>query len=547
MNFKDKVVYQIYPKSFYDSNNDGIGDINGITLKLDYLKELGIDYIWTTPFFVSPQNDNGYDVEDYYQVDPRYGTMEDLENLIDEAKKREIYLMFDMVFNHTSTNHIWFQKALQNDPKYKAFYFFKKGSKDILPTNWESKFGGSAWQYVEQLDEYYLHLFDPTQADLNWKNPEVRQELAKIVNFWIDKGVKGFRFDVINLIDKESFEDDFEGVGKQFYTDRPLVHHYLNELSQLSYGRYDDIITVGEMSATTIENCQKYTRPDRHELDMVFNFHHLKVDYKNKEKWTTMPFDFQELKQLFNSWQLEMQKENGWNALFWCCHDQPRVVSRFGDDQKYYLQSAKMLATVIHCMQGTPYIYQGEEIGMTNAYFKTIDDYRDVESINYYHILKKQGIPQEQIIKILQAKSRDNARTPMQWNNQLYAGFSHFKPWINVIDNYSLVNVENNINDPHSIFHYYQQLIKLRKNYKIISEGSYESFEENHPTVFAYKRHYLDEELIVINNFYGQATKFIVENIHDYQVLIDNYEDTTFIQTLTLRPYESIVLYQKNK
>ncbi len=329
-NFQNKAVYQIYPKSFQDSNNDGFGDINGIIKHLDYLEKLGVDYIWLNPIFVSSQNDNGYDIEDYYAIDPSYGTMADLEKLISEAKKHNIYLMFDMVFNHTSTNHQWFKKALNGEQKYKDYYIFKKGKNGNPPTNWQSKFGGNAWKYVEKFDEYYLHLFDETQADLNWKNPEVRKEMANIVNFWIEKGIKGFRFDVINLIDKESFEDDYEGVGKRFYTDRPLVHTYLQELAQNSFGKYNDIITVGEMSATSIDNCVGYTNPNNHELSMVFSFHHLKVDYKNKEKWTLMPFDFQELKQLLNDWQLGMQEGHGWNALFWCCHDQPRVLSRLG-------------------------------------------------------------------------------------------------------------------------------------------------------------------------------------------------------------------------
>ena len=421
MTFQDKVVYQIYPKSFQDTNHDGLGDIQGIIQHLDYLQKLGVDYIWMNPIFVSPQNDNGYDIQDYYSIDSRYGTMEDLELLISEAKKRNIYLMFDMVFNHTSTYHEWFQKALSGDQKYKDYYFFKKGKNDNPPTNWESKFGGNAWKYVEEFDEYYLHLFDETQADLNWKNPEVRKEMANIINFWIEKGIKGFRFDVINLIDKESFEDDFEGVGKRFYTDRPLVHTYLHELAQNSFGQYDDIITVGEMSATSIENCIGYTNPEHHELSMAFNFHHLKVDYKNKEKWTLMPFDFKELKQLLNDWQLGIQEGHGWNAVFWCCHDQPRVLSRFGDDKNYPKESAKMLATTIHMLRGTPYIYQGEEIGMTNAYFTDIHQYRDVESLNAYQILRDKGVPEDEIYQILLAKSRDNARTPMQWNDKPYA------------------------------------------------------------------------------------------------------------------------------
>lgn len=544
-NFQDKVVYQIYPKSFQDSNNDGFGDINGIIKHLDYLEKLGVDYIWLNPIFVSPQNDNGYDIEDYYAIDPSYGTMADLEKLISEAKKHNIYLMFDMVFNHTSTNHQWFKKALNGEQKYKDYYIFKKGKNGNPPTNWQSKFGGNAWKYVEKFDEYYLHLFDETQADLNWKNPEVRKEMANIVNFWIEKGIKGFRFDVINLIDKESFEDDYEGVGKRFYTDRPLVHTYLQELTQNSFGKYDDIITVGEMSATSIDNCVGYTNPNNHELSMVFSFHHLKVDYKNKEKWTLMPFDFQELKQLLNDWQLGMQEGHGWNALFWCCHDQPRVLSRFGDDKNYPKESAKMLATTIHLLSGTPYIYQGEEIGMTNAYFDNIEQYQDVESLNAFKILKQNGMSEDEIYQILQSKSRDNARTPMQWNNHCYAGFSNVEPWIAVNENYHDINVENNLKDLDSVFYYYQKLIKLRKQYSVILQGAYEPLLLDHPTIFAYKRIDQNDEIIVYNHFYDDNQSTITVDASQYDILLSNIQRNTLEDTIILKPYESLVLIKK--
>lgn len=542
-NFKDKVVYQIYPKSFYDSNHDGIGDLKGITQKLDYLAFLGVDYLWLNPFFVSPQKDNGYDVADYRSIDPIFGTMEDLEELIVEAKKRNIYLMFDMVFNHTSTEHIWFKKALAGDLKYKNYYFFKKPNQDgTMPTNWVSKFGGPVWEYVEKFDEYYLHLFDPTQADLNWENDDVKKEIVDIVNFWIDKGVKGFRFDVINLISKpEVFVDDNIGDGRRFYTDGKKVHEYLKYLNEHTF-KDKDFITVGEMSSTTLEHCQKYSGEDEHELSMVFNFHHLKVDYKNNEKWTTMPFDFMKLKELFFKWQLGMQEAKGWNALFWCCHDQPRVLSRFGSDQKYPEKSAKMLATALHLMQGTPYIYQGEEIGMTNAYFNSIEQYRDVESINYYHILKQKGYDDKEIYKILQAKSRDNARTPMQWNDQLYAGFSTVTPWISTINNYKEINVEKALQDQNSVFYHYQKLIALRKKYTCISEGKIIPLLEKHPSIFAYKRIYKDEEILVYNNFYDVETKVDIDRAGNYEVLLSNYDTTEIYPQIKLRPYESIVL-----
>lgn len=546
MKFKDKVVYQIYPKSFCDSNGDGVGDLNGVISKLDYLQKLGVDYIWFNAMFISPQRDNGYDVADYRSIDPRYGTMEDFERLCIEAKQRNIDIMLDMVFNHTSTEHEWFQKALTNDPYYKDYYIFKKGKKDgSAPTNWQSKFGGPAWEYVEEMDEYYLHLFDVTQADLNWENPNVRKELADIVNFWREKGVHGFRFDVVNLISKAGYEDDpnlFD--GRQYYTDGPRVHEYLHELNHNSFGLDEESMTVGEMSSTTIENCVKYSGATANELSSVFTFHHLKVDYKDKKKWELMPFDFMELKQLLNDWQVGMQKADAWNALFWCNHDQPRALSRFGDDKNYPNESAKMLATTLHLMRGTPYIYEGEEIGMTNAYFTNIDQYRDVESINFFEILKKEGKDESEIYHILQERSRDNSRTPMQWDATDNAGFSNVTPWIPVIENYQNVNVENALKDTNSIFYHYQKLIQLRKQYKVIQEGEYVPMLVEHPSVFAYKRVYLKEEIMVLSNFYGELAEVNIEDITNYEVLLSNYSDSEIKEKMILRPYESIALYK---
>ena len=374
--FKDKVVYQIYPKSFMDSNGDGFGDLKGVTAKLDYLADLGVDYLWLTPFFPSPQRDNGYDVADYRAVDPRYGTMENLEELIREADRRGIGLMLDMVFNHTSTEHEWFKKALAGDKKYQDYYIFKDGTPDCYPTNWVSKFGGPAWEYVPCLGKWYLHLYDVMQADLNWENPAVREEMADILRFWKAKGIKGFRFDVINVISKPKFyEDDYEGDGRRFYTDGRNVHKYLKEL--VAAGGIDGMITVGEMSSTTLENCIGYTAEGNHELTMCFNFHHLKVDYKDGQKWELREPDYLAMKKLFQTWQEGMQAHGGWNALFWCNHDQPRAVSRFGSDTTYWKESAKMLAVATHFMRGTPYIYQGEELGMTNPHFTKIEQYRD--------------------------------------------------------------------------------------------------------------------------------------------------------------------------
>lgn len=413
--FSNKVVYQIYPKSFRDTNGDGFGDIPGVIEKLDYLQELGVDYLWLTPFFISPQRDNGYDVADYRKINPSFGTMEDLERLISESEKRGMSIMLDMVFNHTSTQHEWFQKSLAGDEKYQNYYIFREGTPEHVPTNWQSKFGGSAWEYVPQLKKWYLRLFDVTQADLNWDNPEVREELKEILRFWKEKGIRAFRFDVINLVSKpELMEDDFEGDGRRFYTDGPHIHEYLKEMVHDT--GIEDFVTVGEMSSTTLENCIKYSAPEEKELSMCFNFHHLKVDYKDGDKWALMLPDYKKLKELFVEWQMGMQKEHGWNALFWCNHDQPRIVSRIGDEGAYWKESAKMLAGMIHLMRGTPYIYQGEEIGMKNAHYPSIEQYRDVESLNYYRILLKQGKTEVEALEILASRSRDNSRTPMQWN-----------------------------------------------------------------------------------------------------------------------------------
>ena len=548
MNFENKVVYQIYPKSFYDSNNDGIGDLNGITEKLDYIKHLGVDYIWITPFFVSPQKDNGYDVADYCNIDPTYGTMEDFDRLSAEAKKRGIGIMLDMVFNHTSTEHKWFKKALAGEKKYQDFYIFKKGEKNNPPTNWVSKFGGNAWEYVEELESYYLHLFDRTQADLNWENPEVREEIYKVVKFWLDKGVNGFRFDVVNLISKpEKFENDYRGDGRRFYTDGPKIHEYLKGLNQNTFGQKEDIITVGEMSSTSMENCFKYSGKDENELSMVFNFHHLKVDYKNKDKWALQPFDFQELKDILNSWQVGMQEHNAWSALFWCNHDQPRVVSRFGDDKNYWKKSAKMLGTVVHMLRGTPYIYQGEEIGMTNAYFDTISQYKDVESINYHKILMDSGLSDEEAMKIVMERSRDNGRTPMQWNDEINGGFSKGTPWIESIKNYKEINVKNQIDDEDSIFNYYCKLIALRKEHRVIALGKTIPLAENDENIYMFKRVLENEELLVVTNFYNVECSIELDfEIEGYEcILSNNGEKVTLEKNLKLQPYDALVFLKK--
>ena len=543
--FKKKVVYQIYPKSFKDTNGTGTGDLKGVIEKLDYLQTLGVDYIWLTPFYVSPQNDNGYDVADYYNIDPSYGNMEDVENLIAEAKKRNIYLMMDMVFNHVSTEHIWFKKAMAGEEKYLNYFFFKQGkANNQPPTNWNSKFGGPAWEYVEKFDKWYLHLFDKTQADLNWENPEVREEVKNIVRFWMEKGVKGFRFDVINLISKAGFEDDFsvDGDGRSFYTDGPRIHEFLQELARDSFAKDKDIITVGEMSSTTMENCYKYAGEKTGELSMVFTFHHLKVDFMGNEKWVLVPTDFMKLKQLIFDWQINMEKNNAWNAVFWCNHDQPRVISRFGSDDKYHKESGKMLATLIHCLRGTPYIYQGEEIGMTNPHFKSIEEYRDVESLNHYQILQDKGMTKEQALMILDVHSRDNSRTPMQWDDSINAGFTTGTPWIQTADNYTEINVKNSLEDKDSIFYYYQKLIQLRKNYDVIAYGDIKPLLREDKRVFAYERNYKGQKLIVICNFY--PTTYEIElpyDLSNYKCILNNYKNEAKAKKIALKPYETLV------
>lgn len=542
--FSNKVIYQIYPKSFKDSNGDGIGDLRGVAEKLDYLKDLGVDYLWLTPFFVSPQRDNGYDVADYRNIDPMFGTMEDLDNLIAEGEKRNIGLMFDMVFNHTSTSHEWFRRALAGEKKYQDYYIFKEGAPDQPPTNWQSKFGGSAWEYVSSLGKWYLHLFDVTQADLNWKNPEVREELKEVIRFWKAKGVKGFRFDVVNLISKpEIWEDDFEGDGRKFYTDGPYVHEYLKELVRDT--GIEDYVTVGEMSSTTLEHCIRYSGAEEKELSMCFNFHHLKVDYKDGNKWELMEPDYMELKVIFEKWQMGMQRGNAWNALFWCNHDQPRIVSRFGNEGEYWKESAKMLAGMIHLMRGTPYIYQGEEIGMTNPHYTSIEQYADVESRNYYEILLNEGKTKEEALEILAARSRDNSRTPMQWTDERYCGFSDTKPWIPVSDNFEKINVKKQKQDRDSILEFYKKLIMLRKEKEVIARGNIEFMEVENAGVLAYTRCLDKQKLLVCCNFRDVESQMeFTQEWKSGRKTLGNYEENhkNNYKVLTLRPYEIIVL-----
>ncbi|KEQ47290.1 alpha,alpha-phosphotrehalase [Streptococcus oralis] len=537
---KRKVVYQIYPKSYKDTTGNGIGDFRGIIEKIPYLAKLGVDMVWLNPFYPSPQRDNGYDISDYMAVDPLFGDMADCEEMVRVGKEHKIDFMLDMVLNHCSIEHEWFQKALAGDQYYQDFFFIQD-----QPTDWQSKFGGSAWAPFGDTGKYYLHLFDETQADLNWRNPNVRKELFKVVNFWRDKGVKGFRFDVINLIGKdEVLVDCPENEGKPAYTDKPIVHDYLRMMNQATFGSDGSFMTVGEMSSTTMENCVLYSSPDRQELSMTFNFHHLKVDYKDGQKWTLSPFDFEELKNLYHSWGKEMSDKNGWSALFWNNHDQPRALNRFVDIQHFRNEGATMLAASIHLSRGTPYIYMGEEIGMVDPDYDSMADYVDVESINAYQMLLKEGKSQQEAFQIIQAKSRDNSRIPMQWDASENAGFSTGTPWLKAGKSYKDINVENEIQGP--IFIFYQDLIRLRKEMPIISEGSYKPAFEDSKQVYAFERQYEDEKLLVLNNFYATEVAIDLPVVYQNgQILISNYEDVEVSEKILLKPYQTLAIYIK--
>ena len=571
----NKVVYQVYPKSFKDSNGDGWGDLKGVTSKLDYLKGLGVDYIWLTPFFPSPQRDNGYDVANYRAVDPRYGTMEDFEELSREAHARGIGIMLDMVLNHTSTEHEWYQKAIAGDKRYQDYYIFCEGMPEKRPCNWLSKFGGPCWQWEPAVGKWRMNLYDPTQADLNWANPDVRRECADVVRFWKEKGVDGFRFDVVNNISKPStYEDDFIGDGRRFYVDGPHVHEYLQELvREAGIDTSEGFMTVGEMSSTSLEACLGYTNPADHELSMVFSFHHLKVDYKDGQKWSLMPPDLNELYRLLSTWQEGMQAGGGWNALFWDNHDQPRVVSRFGNDGKLRVPSAKMLCLFMNLLRGTPYIYQGNELGMTNAHFTSIEQYRDVESTNYYRILMdEEGKTSEEALRIVAARSRDNGRTPMQWDAGKNAGFSAGEPWSTMACdaadcNQAEICVEREVADPDSIFAFYKQVNELRHGMDVVAHGKVKFLDAGSVPVFEYARFgelavgerydaatataadlTQPGSLLVLANFgdepqpVGEAAKALLAE-GEWDVLLHAYDDAP--EPGTLRPYEGVVYIRK--
>ena len=549
--WKESVVYQIYPRSFCDSNGDGIGDLNGITGKLDYLKELGIDVIWLSPVYKSPNDDNGYDISDYQAIMDEFGTMEDFDRMLATAHEKGIKIMMDLVVNHTSDEHKWFIESRKStDNPYRDYYIWRPAKEDgSLPNNWGSCFSGPAWEYDKTTDMYFLHLFSKKQPDLNWDNPAVRQDVFDMMNWWLKKGVDGFRMDVISLISKEPGLPDKETGINGYATfnvsaNGPHVHEYLQEMRQKALNNADTI-TVGECSGVTLEEAKKYARSDEKELNMVFQFEHMDVDSDEKAgKWTTRKMDLRNLKKILTRWQKGLQ-DIAWNSLYWENHDQPRSVSRFGNDSDEYREiSAKMLATCIHMMQGTPYVYQGEELGMTNCPFNTLDNFRDLESINAFHELTEQGkMTEENMMAAIGYKGRDNARTPMQWDDSAYAGFSTANPWIMVNPNYTKINAKDQVNREDSVFKYYQKLIKLRHESELIVYGTYDLILDDDKDIYAYIRTLGDEKLIVYCNFSENTREVeLPEEFTNGKVLISNYIDAKVNHKITLRPYEAIVI-----
>jgi glucan 1,6-alpha-glucosidase len=528
--WKEIVVYQIYPRSFQDSNGDGIGDLKGILSRLDYLKDLGIGAIWLSPVSKSPQDDNGYDISDYQDIDPMFGSLEDMELLIQEAGKRDIRIIMDLVLNHSSDEHPWFKEARKSkDNPYHDYYVWRDGVEGTPPNDLGSTFGGSAWEWVPELGRYYLHLFSVKQPDLNWENPKVRQEIYDMIQWWMDKGVGGFRLDVIDLIGKQP---DLKITGNG-----PNLHQYMRELSKETFQK-GDLLTVGETWGATPESAKLYSNPDGSELSMVFQFEHISLDeQEGKGKWDLQPLDLLQLKKVLSKWQTELKGE-AWNSLFWNNHDLPRIVSRWGNDGEYRVQSAKMLATLLHGMQGTPYVYQGEELGMTNVRY-SIEEYRDIELLNLYKERVENGYAEEEVMESIYAKGRDNARTPMQWDASANAGFTEGEPWILVNPNYTEINAEESINDPHSIYHYYKTLIQLRKEHEVIIYGDYELLYPEDINLFAYTRTLGDTKLLVLCNFYGNIVTFDIPEPfrEDKTLLISNYADVH--SENELRPYEA--------
>ncbi|AAO07222.1 alpha-glucosidase [Vibrio vulnificus] len=530
----DAVVYQIYPRSFCDSNNDGIGDLNGIISKLDYLKTLGVNVLWLSPVYKSPMDDNGYDISDYQDIAAEFGTMADMQNLLAQAKARDIRIVMDLVVNHTSDEHPWFVEARKSrDNPYRDYYIWRDAKPDgSVPDDQGSIFGGSAWQWDEATQQYYFHLFSKRQPDLNWENPKVQQEVHKMMNWWIDQGIGGFRLDVIDLIGKE--------IDKGITGNGPRLHPLLQEMNRATFGD-KDLLTVGETWGATPEIAKLYSDPERHELSMVFQFEHITLTWQHGDKWNPIPLDLKQFKHVLTKWQTELSNQ-GWNSLFWNNHDLPRVVSKYGDDQRYRVESAKMLATALHFLKGTPYIYQGEEIGMTNVAFESLEQYKDIETLNFYKVKTESGVSHQHMMDAIHENSRDNARTPMQWSASQNGGFSQAKPWIEVNPNYPEINVEQALADSDSIFYHYQKLIELRKQHPAIVYGDFTPLFAEHDSVFAYVRSHQDEQLLVINNFSDQDISLALpDNLQNKEVncLIYNYDSLCMLGvTLSLKPYQ---------
>lgn len=549
--WKESVVYQIYPRSFKDSNGDGVGDLNGITEKLDYLKELGIDVIWLSPVYQSPNDDNGYDISDYQAIMKEFGTMEDFDRMLAAAHDRGIKILMDLVVNHTSDEHPWFVESRKStDNSYRDYYIWRPARDGKEPNNWGSCFSGPAWQWDEQTQMYFLHLFSKKQPDLNWDNPRVRREVFDMMNWWLKKGVDGFRMDVISLISKEPDLPDgpaeLNGYASfNMPANGPHVHEYLQEMRREVLNNADTL-TVGECSGVTLEEAKKYANAEGTELNMVFQFEHMDVDAEAGNKWTDKKMRLSEMKEVLTRWQKGLEGI-AWNSLFWENHDQPRSVSRYGNDGEYREASAKMLATCLHLMQGTPYIYQGQELGMTNVPFSSIDDFRDLDSVNAYHELVGQGVfTEEQMLKYLRRKSRDNARTPFQWNSGSQAGFTAGTPWIMVNPNYKEINAEEQMNRPDSVFHYYQKLIRLRKEREIVVYGSYDLLLPESEEIYAYTRTLGDEKLLTVCNFTDHEVRYEVpEEFRGGDCLISNYDAPELNESVTLRPYEAFAAEKK--
>ena len=534
--WKKAVVYQVYPKSFNDTTGSGVGDLAGITEKLDYLKELGITVIWLSPVYESPGDDNGYDISDYEQIDPAFGTMEDMEQLIGEAKKRGIYIVMDLVVNHTSDEHEWFEEAKSSrDNPYRDYYIWRDPVDGGVPNDLQSTFGGSAWEYSEETGQYYLHLFSKKQPDLNWENPAMRQDVYQMMNFWLDKGIGGFRLDVIDLIGKQP--------DQLVTADGPKLHDYLQEMNEATFG-HQDVLTVGETWSATVQNAKQYSNPDGSELSMVFQFEHILLDQQDDgEKWDLKPLNLVDLKRTLAKWQTELGDE-GWNSLFWNNHDTPRIVSRWGNDEEHRQESAKLFAILLHLMKGTPYIYQGEEIGMTNYEMASLDDIYDIESINMYHERLAAGYSEADILTSINAKGRDHARTPMQWRgDQAHAGFTAGQPWIPVNDNFTEINVAQNLAEKDSVFATYQQLIQYRRDHDIVVKGDFQLLYPDHPAVFAYKRQWQDDAFVVFANVSEEEQTVDVADVSLNDVIINNYDEVTVRDgQLTLEPYQAIAI-----